>query len=381
MKLIYKKFDKDNAGSIKVAPEQREDLWHSYNLIREGDILTATTFRKVTRETGNSVETERIKVKLSLEIESVDFDPEGDEIRVGGKNLTKCEHIKLGAFHTITLDLGRAFELEKQEWDQVDIDRLKSACDPTLSADLAVLLLTEGLANLVLVGGSCTTQRAKIEQNMPKKHGAAVAGYDKAMEKFYNNCLQAVLKHVDFNVVRCLVLAGPGFAKEQLKEHLEAEAVRQNLRPLIENKDKVVLAPASSAYKHSLKEVLKAPGIAEQIKDTMASREVRALGDFYSMLASDPARAFYGPGHVAAAAELGAIQILLITDSVFRVNNVEKRRKVTKLVEGVREAGGEVFVFSAMHVSGEQLSKLTGIAAILRFPLTELEDQEIEAPW
>lgn len=66
----------------------------------------------------------------------------------------------------------------------------------------------------------------------------------------------------------------------------------------------------------------------------MASREVKALGDFYAMLASDPARAFYGPGHVAAAAELGAIQTLLITDSVFRVNNVTKRRKVTSLVEG-----------------------------------------------
>jgi hypothetical protein len=26
-------------------------------------------------------------------------------------------------YEQITLDLGRAFELEKQEWDQVDIDR------------------------------------------------------------------------------------------------------------------------------------------------------------------------------------------------------------------------------------------------------------------
>mmetsp|Transcript_29100 Transcript_29100/g.74628 ORF Transcript_29100/g.74628 Transcript_29100/m.74628 type:complete len:382 (-) Transcript_29100:170-1315(-) len=381
MKLIFKKFDKDAAGIIKVAVEQREDLWHAYNLIREGDILTANTFRKVTRETGNNVETERVKIKLALEIETVSFDPEGDEIRVAGKNLTKCEHIKLGAFHTITLDLGKAFELEKQEWDAVDIDRLKSACDPTLSADLAVFLLTEGLGNLVLVGGSCTTQRAKIEQNMPRKQGAAAAGYDKAMDKFFAKCLQAIVKYVDFGIVRCLVLAGPGFAKEKLKEYVEAEAVRQNLRPLIENKDKIVLAPASSAYKHALKEVLKAPGIAERITDTMASREVKALGGFYSMLASDPARAFYGPGHVVAAAELGAIQTLLITDSIFRVNNVAKRRKVTKLVEGVREAGGEVFIFSAMHVSGEQLDKLTGIAAILRFPLAELEDQELEAPW
>ena len=37
-------------------------------------------------------------------------------------------------------------------------------------------------------------------------------------------------------------------------------------RPLILNRAKVLLAPASSAYKHSLKEVFNAPGIASQIK-------------------------------------------------------------------------------------------------------------------
>lgn len=30
-----------------------------------------------------------------------------------------------------------------------------------------------------------------------------------------------------------------------------------------------------------------------------------------------------------------------------------------------------------MHVSGEQLSALGGVAAILRFPLHELEDEEM----
>lgn len=48
-------------------------------------------------------------------------------------------------------------------------------------------------------------------------------------------------------------------------------------RTLIENKDKVVLAPASSAYKHALKEVLAAPGVASRIKNTKAAREVEAL--------------------------------------------------------------------------------------------------------
>ncbi len=38
-----------------------------------------------------------------------------------------------------------------------------------------------------------------------------------------------------------------------------------------------MLAPASSAYKHALKEVLSAPGIAMRIKNTKAAREVEAL--------------------------------------------------------------------------------------------------------
>ena len=56
-----------------------------------------------------------------------------------------------------------------------------------------------------------------------------------------------------------------------------------------------------------------------------------------------------------------------------------QRQKYAALVEQVQEAGGEAFVFSGMHVSGEQLNQLTGLAAILRFPLPDLEDQEFDA--
>lgn len=134
---------------------------------------------------------------------------------------------------------------------------------------------------------------------------------------------------------------------------------------------------ASSAYKHSLKEVLSLPAVASQIKDTKAAREVAALQEFYQMLSADSSRAFYGPGHVLAAADLGAVQTLMISDRLFRVNDVAKRRKYAALVEGVEAAGGEALVFSSAHASGEQLDQLSGIAATLRFPLPDLEDQEL----
>ena len=39
----------------------------------------------------------------------------------------------------------------------------------------------------------------------------------------------------------------------------------------------------------------------------------------------------------------------------------------------MKKAGGKVFVFSSIHVSGEELAKFTGIAAMLRFPLPDLD--------
>ena len=54
-----------------------------------------------------------------------------------------------------------------------------------------------------------------------------------------------------------------------------------------------------------------------------------------------------------------------------------QRRAAAALVEGVREGGGQAHVFSGAHVSGEQLDQLSGVAAILRFPLPDLEDAEL----
>ncbi|MQL72813.1 hypothetical protein Taro_005159, partial [Colocasia esculenta] len=44
--------------------------------------------------------------------------------------------------------------------------------------------------------------------------------------------------------------------------------------------------PLCKGSRHSLKEVLDAPGIMSLIKDTKAAQEVRALKDFFSMLSN-----------------------------------------------------------------------------------------------
>lgn len=54
-------------------------MWHVYNLVREGDTVTAKTFRKVTSLSADgSGNSERVSIKLTVAVESTEFDPEGE---------------------------------------------------------------------------------------------------------------------------------------------------------------------------------------------------------------------------------------------------------------------------------------------------------------
>ena len=56
--------------------DEGEDMWHVYNLIGPGDQLKASTFRKVQAEssTGSTTKTRRVRLNLTLQVESTDFD-------------------------------------------------------------------------------------------------------------------------------------------------------------------------------------------------------------------------------------------------------------------------------------------------------------------
>ncbi|ONM12695.1 Protein PELOTA 1 [Zea mays] len=355
MKIVHRDLVRNGPGSVKLVPEEEDDLWHAYNLIAIGDSLQAVTVRKVLREVASGGrDAERVKLKLEIVVESVDYDKEGSVLRVRGKNITENDHVKIGQFHTLELELKRPFVLRKEIWDWLALETIQQACDPAASADLAVILMQEGLAHLFLIGKSITATRARIETSIPRKHGPAIAGYETALKKFFEYVLQ-----------------------DQFRDYLFLEAARRDLRVIIENKQRLVLAHATSGYKHSLKEVLDTPGVMALIKDTKAAQEVRALQDFFNMLTNESARACYGPKHVEFALQQFAIQTLLITDTLFRNADIATRQRYVKLVEDVKKNSGTVHIFSSMHVSGEQLAQLTGIAAILRFPLPELEDMEL----
>jgi protein pelota len=370
------------SGVATCLPESLEDLWHAYNLVLVGDDVQATAVRKVKQESSTgSVESQRVKVKITIRVRKVEFDPEGGELRLNGTILSEHQHVRLGSHQTLTLELHRPFALSKEAWDSMALERLRQSVSEDLErADLWAVLIKEGLAQLCLVTDGMTIVKARLETHIPKKGApAALLGAKRSREAWFNQLLAAILRHVDFGVLRCVVLAGPGFTKDSFWEWLGEEAQRRELRELLQSKPKWVLTHASSAYKHALHEVLRDPAVAHRVAETKAGAEVRVLREFMQMMEAQPDRVAYGPRHVQAACEQGAVDKLLLVDSLLRAQHVGRRAQYVSLVEAVKPSGAAVHVFSDKHPSGEQLGMLSGVAAILRFPLPLDDMWEAEA--
>ncbi|XP_064180690.1 protein pelota homolog isoform X1 [Anguilla rostrata] len=377
MKLLHKDIEKDYAGQVTLMPEEAEDMWHTYNLLQVGDSLRASTIRKVQTESSTgSVGSSRVRTTLTVSVEAIDFDSQACQLRVKGTNIEENQYVKMGAYHTIELELNRKFTLAKKIWDSVVLDRIEQACDPAQKADVAAVVMQEGLANVVLVTPAMTLLRAKVEVTIPRKRRGSCTQHDKALERFYEAVMQAILRHINFDVVKCILVASPGFVKDQFISYLFREAVRQDSKVLLENRPKFMLVHSSSGHKYSLKEILSDPAVTSRLSDTKAAGEVKALEDFYKMLQHEPDRAFYGLAHVEKANEAMAIDVLLISDELFRHQEVATRSRYVRLVDSVRDNGGTVRIFSSLHVSGEQLNQLSGLAAILRFPIPDLSEPE-----
>lgn len=136
-------------------------------------------------------------------------------------------------------------------------------------------------------------------------------------------------------------------------------------------------ANSSTGYLQALEEVLKDPSVKKQLTDTKVQKNVALFDEFTKNLNLDNYKSFYGESEVMKAIAIpGAVKTLLITDTLFKNDDVEKRKKYINIVESVKNNGGEVSVFSSLHDSGIQLDQLTGLAVILNYPIPDLEDSD-----
>ncbi|KAJ5552376.1 eRF1 domain 3 [Penicillium tannophilum] len=392
MRLVKNKIEHDGSGTVTLFPEEPEDMWHAYNLIRPGDLLRASAIRRVTttQDTG-STSSARVHLNLEIRVKNLDFDPQSSQLHVSGQIVNETAHTKIGQFHTLDLELNRNFTLEKDVgsdgegvgWDSIAVEMLKDAVDEggKRRAEAVAVVMQEGLAHICFIGQFQTILKQKIEMSVPRKRQGG-GDHDKGMGKFFKVTLETLLRQMEFNTsitsgsnnetVRPILLASPGFVATGFHKYIQTEAsTTPALRRLLSS---VVVVHSASGYTNSLSEVLQSPAVKTLLADTKYARETKLMDDFMDQLRKETNKATYGPREVESAVDQGAVGrgggVLIVSNRLFRSQNIAERKRWVGLVDRVRDVeGGEVRILSSDHESGKRLEGLGGIAALLTFPV------------
>lgn len=377
MKLIKQSFDKNSSGFTTLMPQDKEDLWQLYNLIQKNDEIKLQTTRNVAKNaTKGASKQERKNVVLTINVEDIDYAPEDEVMRIRGKTTVANEFVPIQSYHTAEIQLNKSITVIKTEWDEINYDIVVKSCSIESKAEIGAIVFEEGVAHLCLVTDNLTVLRNKIEKSIPKKRRGDNSSHDKGLVKFYDLIISTMMRNFNLDNLKVIILASPGFLSSNLLSEIKGFAQKNDDKTIFKNISKFVTANCSTGYLQGLEEVLKDENIRKNLADTQFAQEVIIFEKFQKLLNDDDETAWYGPKECERAIQEGAVKQLLITDTLFRNNDIELRKHFILLVEQVKQQGGEVYIFSSLHDSGNQLDQLTGIAVILKYSMDLYSDDE-----
>ncbi|KQC12235.1 MAG: mRNA surveillance protein pelota [Methanothrix sp.] len=334
-------------GEISLVPESIDDLWHLKYLIAPGDLVFALTHRKATASTDKlrPEKLERRPVRLGIRAESVEFHTSSNWLRVHGV-------IEVGpdvaSYHTLNLEPGDDVSIIKR-WRPDELARIKEAVAEAKRPKVVIALIEEGEAAIGVLRQFGVETASEIKMGGGKGMGGK--GGDRRSE-FLDEVAEE-MNRVASSDTR-VILAGPGFTKEDLKKRIDANYPDLSKR--------IILYDATTMGVSGFQEVLRRGAIDKILEESRLALESTLIEDLLREIATD-GRAAYGPAEVREAAEQGAVETLMIFGELVR------RPEIDELMRTVSDARGRVVVFSPEFEPGKRLEALGGVAAITRYKI------------
>ncbi len=340
---------------VGIVPDTTEDLWHLQYVVEPGDRIATSIDRRIQREEEHLRDTggSRESMSATLRIEDIEFDRFAERLRLGGEIVACSREDQLGHHHTVNLEVHDRLELEKA-FKPDQRERLEEAQAATDEPDVLIVTIEEGLAEVHEVAQHGPEHRATLTAGSGKRSGTSTRA-----ELFAE--VAALLARVD---VDAIVLAGPGFTKQDCHRYLTKE--------LPDLAADVRVVDTSAIGERGVQEVLRRGVVDDLRRETRIAEEATLMDDLLDRLREAPRTVTYGPEETARVAEYGAVETLCVLDDRLRRergDNASWPVDVDEIITTVEQQGGTARVLSSDGEPGRQLSSLGGIAALLRYPV------------
>ncbi|PWR70048.1 mRNA surveillance protein pelota [Methanospirillum stamsii] len=326
-------------GEIHLFPENSDDLWHLHHLINPGCLVFATTLRSVegTQDKIRPEKQEKRPVRLGIRVEDVEFHEYSIRLRVFG---VIESGVDTGSHHTLNLEPGFEISVIKA-WSANDLERIERAVKGSNAEAIHILVIEEGEAELY-----------RVHSFGPKQIWSLAAGSGKTAELSSREVFSETVISQISAITGPLVIAGPGFVKEEI--------IAKYRRNNPSRTAPLVIGDTRTGGRRAVQEII-GQGILEKLNgDLQLAREVTCLDELMRRIGKDEPVA-YGSADVREAISCGAVQTLLVTDSLLR------EPEIAGIIRQAEEMRSEVVIFSSRFEPGERLSGLGGVAALLRY--------------
>jgi len=347
MKVIFR--DLKN-GEIKLMPENLDDIWHLYNIVDEGDLVRAVTFRTDEQKDDKirSKKTEKKRMKIGIRVSEIKFHEFSDRLRIHGKIEEATQD--LGSFHTLNVEAEKMDKLSiiKEHWKEHQLKRIDEAVKLSQKSILTFVSLDEDTATIAVLRHSGIQWIADIDS---KRSGKMYESKDTENE-YFGEIISVIRTNKKKDST--LVIVGSGFAKEHfLKYGKEKEP---------ELFEKCIVHGTGNSGMNGVQEAIKT-GVIEQItKENRVVFETNLIEKLFEEIKKN-GLATYGEQEVKNALLNGAVERLLITDVLVRNKTGEELLKLAK------QNHSEFTIINTMHEAGKKIEGIGGVGALLRYKI------------
>jgi len=345
---------------VKVVPETMDDFWHLYNVIYKNDEVYAYTTREIKPDEkyARPKRGERVSVFLGVRVEDVAWDRFLGKLRIHGTICEAPETVPTGAHHSLSIALNTPLTIVKKKWADHQIGRLQRARQTSEKPIIIVALDDEGyaIATTAQYGLEIKIEeRVKLPGKLEtEKRSAATNEYFKRITSNLRQTMAATPSPV--------VIIGVGFVKNDFVRFLQNEA--KDLAKSVVDTKSVNSGGAAGIY-----EALRSGVLLTAMKRLRVVEETGIIEEILKRLGKGEAAVTYGFEDVEKATKMGAVERLVLADTMLRESSDEMRLRNEGLMREVEQKGGQVIVVSTEHEAGTKLLSLSGVAALLRFAI------------
>jgi protein pelota len=158
------------------------------------------------------------------------------------------------------------------------------------------------------------------------------------------------------------VIVGVGYVKTDFAKFLSDEAGDVP-------KSVVDVKSVNNGGVAGIYEALRSGLLLKAVKQLRIVDEAEVIEEVMKRLGKGEGTITYGLEEVEKAVKMGAVEKLVLADTMLRDSEEEQRFHLEEIMSEVEQRRGSITVVSTEHEAGAKLIALGGVAALLRFPI------------